>query len=66
MDIGIMEQKTPHLDSNVNLIGSIDQPKVFIKLKQCRSLVRSQNYVNYNHFHKNPQTMIMNLLSKEL
>ena len=33
MDIGIMEQKTPHLDSNVNLIGSIDQPQGVHKIK---------------------------------
>ena len=36
---------------------------MFIKLKQCYSLFPSQNYVNYNHLHKNPQTIILNLLS---
>ena len=46
------------IDTYVNLIDSIDQPRGGHKLKQ--------NYVNYNHLPKNPQTMIMNLLNVEL
>ena len=39
---------------------------MFTKLKQHYSLFPSQNYVNFNHLPKNPQTMTMNLLSIEL
>ena len=48
------------------LLTQLIKHNVFIKLKQCYSLFRCQNYVNYNHLPKNPQTMIMNLLSIEL
>ena len=65
-----LQQKAPQLDSSmdtfVNLIDSIDQHRVFTILKQHCSLFSSQNYVNYNHLPKNPQTMTMNPLSIEL
>ena len=41
------------------LLAQLTNHKVFIKLKQCYSLFPSQNYVNYNHLPKNPQTMII-------
>ena len=62
MDIDITTKNT-----FVNLIDSIDQPQGVHKIKTTLfSLFPFQNYVNFNHLPKNPQTMTMNLLAIEL